>query len=586
LLAIEGPPGIGKTALLAEARTLAREAGLQVLGARGSELERSFSYGMVLQLFEALVASLPTDERAELLDGAAARAAPLFDPTQVAVEPTGDSSLATLHGLYWLTANLAARRPLLLALDDLHWCDLPSLRWLAYLLPRMEGLELLVVVGLRPAEPGEDPGLIGQIVSDPLASIVRPAPLSTEAVARLLREGLSPYADDAFCAACQEATGGNPLLLRELVHAIAAEGLAPTEANVPRLRELGARAGSRAVSLRLSRLQLEATRLAQAVAILGDDADPRQAAALANLDEQAASEAAAALARVDVLRPQPSLGFVHPLIRGAIYETLTPLERHSGHARAARLLADGGAEPEHIAAHLLRTPAAADTQVVATLRDAARRAGSRGASESAVAYLRRALAEPPPAAERADVLLELGSAELLVSGEAAVQHLREAHALIDDPIRRAETALLLGRQLFLLHGKEADAVFTEALVELAGADAELERLLQAGFITSTILVPSLHRKALKRLARVRSRPAHATLGEKTLLALLAYHDARAGAPAAVAVAFARRALAEGTLVKGEIFGATFVLPCAVLAMADLDEVLAIYGDALAEAHRR
>ena len=99
-----------------------------------------------------------------------------LDPGQVAGEPAADSSLATLHGLYWLTANLAARRPLLLALDDLHWCDLPSLRWLAYLLPRMEGLGLLIVVGLHPAEPGEDPGLIGQIVSDPLAVVIRPAP--------------------------------------------------------------------------------------------------------------------------------------------------------------------------------------------------------------------------------------------------------------------------------------------------------------------------------------------------------------------------------------------------------------------------
>jgi DNA-binding CsgD family transcriptional regulator/tetratricopeptide (TPR) repeat protein len=585
LLAIEGPPGIGKTALMAAAKAMGQEAGMQVLGGRGSELERSFSFGVVRQLFEPLLASLQAEERADLLAGSAALAAPLFDPAEVA-EPAVDSSLATLHGLYWLTANLAARRPLLLAVDDLHWCDLPSLRCLAYLLPRMEGLGLLVLVGLRPAEPGEDPGLIGQIVSDPLATTVRPAALSTEAVARLLHESLSPEADDAFCAACQEATGGNPLLLHELVHAIAAEGLAPTEANVPRLRELAARAGSRAVSLRLSRLPPEATTLARAVAILGDDADPRQAAGLADLDERAASEAAAALARVDVLRPQPPLGFVHPLIRAAVYEALTPLERDSGHAQAARLLADAGAEPERVAAHLLRTPAAADGQVVGALRDAARRAGSRGASESAVAYLRRALAEPPPAAERADLLLELGSAEAIVSGDAAVEHLREAHALIDDPIRRAETALLLGRELFLLRGKEADAVYTQALVELAGADAELERLLESALITSTILVPSLHHKALERLARVRSRPAHATLGEKTLLALLAYHDAREGAPAAVAVPLARRALAEGTLVKGEIFGATFVLPCAVLAMADLDEVLAIYEDALAEAHRR
>ncbi len=587
LLAIEGPPGIGKTALLAEARSLAQEAGLQVLGARGSELERSFSYGVVRQLFEPLVASLAADERAELFSGAAALAAPLFDPAQVAAEPAADSSLATLHGLYWLTANLAAGRPLLLALDDLHWCDLPSLRWLAYVLPRMDELAVLVIAGLRPEEPGGDVGLIDKIASDPLAAVLRPAPLSADAATLFLRETLAPEADDAFCAACREETAGNPLLLRELVHAVAAEGLAPTEANVPRLRALGGRAGSRAVSLRLSWLSLEATTLAQAVAILGDDADPRQAAALARLDEEAASEAADALARVDVLRPQPPLGFVHPLIRAAVYEALTPLERDSGHARAARLLADAGAEPERVAAHLLRTPPAANAQVVATLREAARRAGSRGAAESAVAYLRRALAEPPAASDRAGLLLELGSAEALVSGDAAVEHLQEAHALTDDPIRRAETALLLGRQLFLLlRGEESDAVFTEALVELAGADAELERLLQAGLITSAIFEPPLYHEAVRRLERVRSQPADATVGEKLLLSLLAYHDARAGVPAAVAVPLARGALAGGTLVKGEITAYPFVLPAIVLAMADLDEVLAVYEDALAEAHRR
>jgi DNA-binding CsgD family transcriptional regulator len=586
LLAIEGPPGIGKTALIAEAKAQAQEAGLQVLGGRGSELERSFSYGVVRQLFEPFLASLRTEDRVELLTGAAALAAPLFDPVQATAEPAADSSLATLHGLYWLAANLAASRPLLLAVDDLHWCDLPSLRWLAYLLPRMEGLGLSIVVGLRPTEPGEDPALLGQIVSDPLAAVIRPAPLTTTAATRLLREVLSPDADDAFCAACEEATGGNPLLLRELVHTIADEGLAPTEANVPRLRDLAARAGSRAVSLRLSRLPPAATTLAQAVAILGDDADPRQAAALADVDEQAASEAAAALARVDVLRPQPPLGFVHPLIRAAVYEALTPLARDSGHARAARLLADADAEPERVAAHLLRTPAAANAQVVGALRDAARRAGSRGAAESAVAYLRRALAEPPLTAERADLLLELGAAETLVDGDAAVEHLREAHALIDDPIRRAEAANLLGRQLFLLQGEEADAVFTQALVDLDGADAELERLLEAGLIISTIFVPSLHRAALERLARVRNRPADATFGEKLLLAQVAYHDARAGTPAAVAVPLARRALAEGTLVREDVDSAAFVLAATVLAMADLDEALAVYEDALAQAHRR
>ncbi len=579
LLALEGPPGIGKTALIAQTKALGQAAGMQVLGGRGSELERSFSYGVVRQLFEPLLASLPAEERAELLSGAAGLAAPLFDPARLAAEPAADSSLATLHGLYWLAANLADRGRLLLAVDDLHWCDLLSLRWLAYLLPRMEGLDVWVVVGLRPGEPGEDPGLLGQIVSDPLATIVSPAALSSAAAARLLRETL-PDADDAFCAACHEETGGNPLLLRELVHTIVADGLTPTEEHLPRLRELGARAGSRTVAVRLARLPPEATRLARAVAILGDDAEPRQAAALADLDDEAASEAAVALARVDILRPQPPFGFVHPLIRAAVYDALTPAERDSGHARAARLLEAAGAEPERVAAHLLLAPRSGDPGAVAVLRQAARRAGSRGAAESAVAYLRRALAEPPPAAERAELLLELGSVEALVSGDAAIEHLQQAHELLDDPIRRAEAALLLGHQLLLFSRRdEADAVFTHALDELAGADSELERRLEAALISNAMTEPSLYHQAVERLERLRNRPGDTTLGDKALLALLAYHDARAGAPAAVAVPVARRALSGGVLIKGAKAAALFVGPAIVLALADLDEAVVAYDDA-------
>ena len=585
LLAIEGPPGIGKTALLAEAKGLGEEAGLQVLSARGSELERSFSYGVVRQLFEPLLVSVPAEERAELLAGAAELAAPLFQPAAVAGEPAPDSALATLHGLYWLTANLAARRPLLLLVDDLHWSDLPSLRWLAYLLPRMEGVSVLVVGGLRPGEPRQDETLLDQIVSDPMAIVIRPAPLSVEAATVVLRENLSASADETFCAACHSETAGNPLLLRELVRAIADEGLIPIEANVPRLHELAARAGSRAVSLRLSRLPPEATALAQAVAILGDGADPRQAAALVDLDDQAAFEAADALARLDVLRPQPSLSFVHPLIRGAVYEALTPLERERGHARAARLLATEGEETERVAAHLLRTPPAGDSWVVASLRQAARRAASRGASENAVAYLRRALAEPPAVTEQAELALELGSAESHVDGGAAIEHLQQAHRLTDDPIPRARIALLLGRQLFLLRDEKAVTFYRDAIQELGGADSELERLLEAGALNIELFAPSLHAAALKRLERVRSRPADETVGEKLLLSLLAYHDARAGAPASEVIPRVRRALGGGTLIRSDVFGA--VVPSAtVLAMADLDEVLAIYEDALAEAHKR
>lgn len=584
LLVIEGPPGIGKTVLVGEAKELARDAGLQLLSARGSELERSFSYGVVLQLFEALVASKPPPKRAELLSGAAALAAPLFEPGHVEVGPAPDSSLGTMHGLYWLTANATVDGPLLLVVDDLHWCDLPSLRWLAYLLPRIEGLDLSLLVTLRLAEPGEDAELVGRILTDPLATVIRPAPLTSEAAASVVRDALTSAADDDFCEACRRETGGNPLLLRELVHVVASEGLVPSSGNVARLHELGARAGSRAVALRLSHLPPEATAVAQAVAVLGDDAEPALAAALADLDVTTALGAAERLARADILRPAWPFAFVHPLFRTAVYESLSPHDRDGGHARAAELLAEDGAEPERIAAHVLHSSPAAAPQVVATLREAARRADARGASENAVAYLRRALAEPPTADELADVLLELGTAEIRVSGDDAAGHLKTAYGLIDDPVRKARAGLLLGRQLFFLHSEEADRVYTEALDALAGADPELERLLEAALIQNDLFMPGLHESALERLERVRAGLDADTAGEKLLLALLAYHDARAGAPLDGPVALARRALADDELLKG--FGGSTVPACTVLAMADLDEVLVIYDDLQADGHRR
>jgi DNA-binding CsgD family transcriptional regulator/tetratricopeptide (TPR) repeat protein len=591
LLAIEGPPGIGKTSLIREARHLGQEAGMRVLRARGSELEACFSFGVVRQLFEPLLAEPGVKHRSDLLSGAAALALPLFDAAQLAADTPADASLPMLHGLYWLTANAAAAQPLLVTVDDLHWCDPPSLRWLAYLLARLDGLDVSIVVGLRPMEPSEAPAILAHIVSDPQVSVLRPAPLTPPAVARLVRETVSGEADDAFCAACHEITGGNPLLVRELDRVIAAERLAPTVDNVSRLHELAARAGSRALSGRLSRLPPEATRLAQAIAVLGDDVDTRQAAVLANVDDATASAAAAALSRVGVLRPQPPLGFVHPLLRRAVYETLTPLERAGAHARAAQLLADGGADPERVAAHELHVPPAPEDQsgrVVAVLRQAALNARRRGAPESAAAYLTRALAEGPPDPERAELLLELGSAEALVRGDAAVEHLKAAHELISDPIRRAKTAVLLGRQLFFLHRvDESIGVFGRGLEELGDADGELRRLLEVGVVNNALFEPARYHEAIAPLEQIRGEvTTAASAGEKMLLALLAYHEARAGSPLSVAVPLARRALSDETLLRAENGGGPFVCAAIVLTMADLNEALALYDAALSEAHSR
>lgn len=519
--------------------------------------------------------------------GPAGLAASVFDPAQIADAHEGDSSLATLHGLYWMTANLAEREPLLLTIDDLQWSDVASLRWLAYLLPRLEGLEVAVVAALRPERPTDvGHALLAQILSDAAATVLRPDALSVAAIAHLLHNATASVVDDAFADACHRETGGNPLLVRELSRSIVADRLAPVAANATRVHEIAAQAGSRAVTARLARLPTAAKRLAEVVAVLGEAVDADITGALAGLEPDAVFEAAAALARVDVLRPTAPFGFVHPLAAAAVYEQMPPLERARAHGEAAQLLLARGAEPERVAAHLLRSLPAGDSAVVATLRAAARRSGTRGGPESAVAYLRRALAEPPEEAARSDVLAELGAAETHVDGEAAIGHLREARDLTHDPIRRSQIALALGRQLFFLRDEEADAMYTSALEELAGADAELEHLLEAGLLHAGLFVPSRHDAARSRLDRLRGRISDRTMGEKLLLSLLAFHDAvSVNASAAEVIPLSHRALAAGDLIRADISAAVLPL-CTVFGMADLDEALSVFEDVLVEAHRQ
>src|SRR3954447_5721090 len=165
LVVVEGSAGIGKTRLLGAVRELALADGVHVLAARGGELEGAFVFGIVRQLFEAPLAAATADARTELFAGAAELSASLFAsaPTS-AMRGAPESSFAMLHGLYWLAANFALRAPTLLIVDDLHWADEPSLRWLVYLAHRLEGLPLLLLAGTRPPEQANAPALVTELL--------------------------------------------------------------------------------------------------------------------------------------------------------------------------------------------------------------------------------------------------------------------------------------------------------------------------------------------------------------------------------------------------------------------------------------
>jgi DNA-binding CsgD family transcriptional regulator len=423
-IVIEGPPGIGKTALLNAALEIGGT--FQRLRGRGEPLEQRFAYGLVRQLL-APVLSAP---RAGV-EGEAVRV------LQGVSRASGD---ALHHGLYWIVAGLAEQSPLLLAVDDAQWADEPSLRWLASLARRVDDLAVLLVVAARAG------------VDSLAATVLEPAPLTPAAVGRLLA------IDDQAARLAHDRTGGNPLLVGAL------EG---TDAAPPSI--------ARIVAARLAGLDPGASELARAVAVLGDGATLREAAALAGVDD--AAELASQLIGADVFLDTPSPAFRHALVREAVLDGFTAPLRRAAHHRAAGLLRDQGASLERIAAQLELGERNADPWAVEVLRAAAANALERGVAADLLA---RALEEPPPAEQRAAILAELGTAELQAGRPAGCDHLREAIAAEDDPRERARLGLTLGLELAgMQREREAIAALAEALASARGVDRELALRLEA-----------------------------------------------------------------------------------------------------------
>ena len=576
---IEGPAGIGKSQLLSEARRRAAANSVSALTARGGELERTFAFGVVRQLFEPALAT--GDD--SLLTGAAEPARVVFE-----VSPDhddADPSFAVLHGLYWLTMNLTVEGPAALAIDDLHWCDRPSLRFLAYLVRRLEGLPVLVVASLRSAQPGVDAALVGEIASDPLAVSIRPRPLSVPAAAMLVKSRLGNDASARFAAATHDATGGNPLLLQELLKALAIEGVRPDALHVGVIADLGPAAVSRAVLLRLRRLPDDAVSLANAVAVLGDGTDLRVVAALAGLTTAAAAAASGALVQAEILEPTAAATFVHPLIGAAIYGDLPPLERAARHERAAALLEDAGAPAERIAAHLQMVPARGDPDVVDALQAPARTALKKGAPESARAFLGRALAEPPSPEQHTAVLLELGRAESLTNGAAAAEHLAHAYEMLDDPLERANAAQMLARTLlFTGHPNEAASIARAAAAELPPGFDDTRLAFEAfGFLA--VQFGAEGPDARRRLAEHRTLPATPGVGAKMLAAIAAQDWMYDCGPSEDCAELSLAALAGGDLIASDN---GLLATCAItnLVLADRPEAVDAWDAARADAHAR
>lgn len=526
VLVVRGPAGIGKSALLRVGGRLAQGRGVVVLRARAAPFEHGFPFGVVRQLFEPVLAR-GQPASGDLFAGVAAGARAVLSD-EPGLQVAADASFASLHALYWLTANLASGAPLLVCVDDLVWCDEASLRFLEFLVRRLEGMAVAVVLAYRTGEPGSSE--MDALALDQLAQVVQPRPLGETALSAMLAGELGGEVDARFCAACLDSTGGNPLLVVELLRALHAGGVRPRAGEVARVRELGAVAVRPAVRRRLDVLGERAQAVAQAISILGDsvrrdDLDGTTAVGAIELEEVLAG-----LASAGIVRSEERVSFVHPLVADAVRASLSRSESARLHQQAVRALSERGASPRELAPHLVAGAVRAHPGAVGILREAARWALVAGAPEAAVSYLGRALAELDAGADPAPILVELGQAKVQAGDPGARADLARTIEVARDVRTRARARIALSVVLFAV-GEDVRSIeiLHEGLDEIAEVDPELAERMEGHLLTNILVagpsLASLPRTIGERVNQARlSRKSRDTVAGRLVLCALAYEE--------------------------------------------------------------
>ena len=341
---------------------------------------------------------------------------------------------------------------------------------------------------------------------------------------------------------------------------------------------------ARAVLTRIAPLGVRAERFAEAVAVLNGDARLDRVAALADLRLEEAARIADRLTAADVLAPGEPVRFLHPVMRAAVHERIPAHRLGLAHAAAADLLRRGRGGPERAAAHLLPTAPAGRIWVSETLRGAATTALARGAPDTAVRLLRRALAEDDRT--DADLLLDLAGAEFVAQDPAAVAHAREALVAATLPAARVRAALVLARAL-TVHGRYDEALAALATAEGTPGLMEVERRTVA---VETAMLMSW-RSGVGGLDPVLTRfgadeLAGTTPPERALLAMRAMERVSAGLPRDEGIAAARRALAHADPAAPEDEHAVLMAARCLGIAGELDEAREPLTAVLAAGRRR
>jgi DNA-binding CsgD family transcriptional regulator len=430
-LVLEGDAGIGKTTVWREGIARAAQQGFRVLSCRAAPAEARLSFTVLSDLLAPI-------ERAAF-DSLAMPQRRALDAALLRGEFDGDAPdpRAIGTGVVSLVSTLAADAPVLLALDDLQWIDVPSARTLEFALRRLERVSVAVLATFRTTEPGSK-NRLPTLFSDDRIRRLRLRALGLDALHRTIEIQLGRRLPRPLLVKIDNATGGNPFYALEIARAVTADKLTPgqvlpvpddlRDVVISRVHTLPRR--TRDALLRVSALAVPTLELVDA-----------------------ASLAAAEEAGVARVRSDGRIEFAHPLFAAAIYADAS----HERRWRLHKDLAASVTDVEERARHLTLATQGADECVASVLDESAEHAQRRGAPDVAAELQEQAARRTP------DDMLEIRQERCM---RAAWHHLKagdlgRARQLAEEVLTASPRPLLRSHALHLL----AEVVMTDRLDE-------------------------------------------------------------------------------------------------------------------------
>ncbi|MFF4894328.1 ATP-binding protein [Micromonospora chersina] len=488
-LVVRGEAGIGKTALVEQARAYAVAAGFRVESSAGVEAEAHFAFASLHQLCGPMLDhldALPDPQQTALGVALGLRAGPAPDRFLVA--------LATLS----LVAEAAEEGPLLCLVDDAQWLDEASAQVLAFVARRVAAERVALVFGLRDT---------GASVGHPLAGLpeLRLEGLAESDARELLAGAVRTPLDDVVRDRIVAEARGNPLALLELPRGAALARLAggfelPDAHNVPYRLEEAFRGRSAGLPTETQLLLLVA-----AADPTGDTELLWRAAAHLGISTDAAAPAEVA----GLLEIGTRVRFRHPLVRSAVYQAATPPDRRRAH-RALTAATDPRSDPDRRAWHRAQSVQGTDEETAAELERSADRARARGGLAATAAFMQRAAELTPQPSARARRALDAAQAmQEAGASEAAQEMLTVAAAQPLDDLMRARMKLLRAKLAFhLTRFSEVPEMLLDAAKSVASLDAALSRETYLDALDAAIMLggPGRPRDAVRVAESARSAP--------------------------------------------------------------------------------